>query len=89
MDRVVHNPLQQNQLIYEYQSGFLPLCSTVYQFIEIYNSIVNSLEKDANCFVFCDFSKAFDKICHRGLLHKIEAYETTENLLINYLHQRR
>ena len=29
---------------------------------KIYNSILNSLEKkEAHCFVFCDFSKAFDK----------------------------
>jgi hypothetical protein len=24
--------------------------------------------KEAHCFVFCDFSKAFDKVWHRGLL---------------------
>jgi hypothetical protein len=93
MERVVYNPLQQNKLIYEYQSGFLPLHSTVHQLIEIYNCIVNSLEKkEANCFVFCDFPKAFNKVWHKDLLHKIEAYETTGNLLSwlsNYLHERR
>ena len=57
-----HNYLRQNKLIYEYRSGFLPRHSTVHQLLEIYNSILNSLEnKEANCFVFCDFSKAFDK----------------------------
>ena len=67
MERViykhVYNYLHQNKLIYEYQSGFLPKHSTVHQLLEIYNSILNSLEKkEANCFVFCDFSKAFDKV---------------------------
>ena len=65
MERVickqVYNYLHQNILIYEYQSGFLPRHSTVHQLLEIYNSILNLLEnKEANCFVFCDFSKAFD-----------------------------
>jgi hypothetical protein len=49
MERViykhVYNYLHQNKLIYEYQSGFLPKHSTVHQLLEIYNSILNSLEK--------------------------------------------
>jgi hypothetical protein len=42
--------------------------------------------------VFCDFSKAFDKVWHRGLLHKMEAYGKTGNLinwLNSYLKARR
>ena len=57
MERIVYkhvfNHLQRNKLIYEYQSGFLPKCSTVHQLIEIYNCILNSLErKEISCFVF-------------------------------------
>ena len=97
MERViykhVYNYLHQNKLIYEYQSGFLPKHSTVHQLLEIYNSILNSLEKkEANCFVFCDFSKAFDKVWHRGLLHKMKAYGITGNLINwfkSYLKARR
>jgi hypothetical protein len=67
--------------------------STVHQLLEIYNNILNSLEKkEANCFVFCDFSKAFDKVWHRVLLHKIKAYGITGNLinwLNSYLKPRR
>ena len=37
--------------------------------------------KEANCFVFCDFSKAFDKVWHRGLLHKMKAYGITGKLV--------
>jgi hypothetical protein len=86
MERVIYkhiyNYLHQNRLIYEYQSGFLPRHSTVHQLLEIYNSILNSLEnKEANCFVFRDFSKAFDKVWHQGLLHKMKAYGITGNLI--------
>jgi hypothetical protein len=48
--------------------------------------------KEANCFVFCDFSKAFDKDWHRGLLHKMKAYGITGNLIdwfSSYLKGRR
>ena len=89
----VHNYLQQNRLIYEYQSSFLPRYSTVHQLLEIYSSILISLEnKEANCFIFCDFSKAFDKVWHRGLLHKMKAYGITGNLINwfkSYLKARR
>jgi hypothetical protein len=48
----------------------------------IYNNILNSLEnKEANCFVFCDFSKAFDKVWHQSLLHKMKAYGIPGNLI--------
>jgi hypothetical protein len=54
----VYTHLVDNNLIYKYQSGFLPKHSTVHQLLELYNSILNSLEKkEFSCFVFCDFSK--------------------------------
>ena len=87
------NYLHQNKLIYEYQSGFLPKHSTVHQLLEIYDSILNSLEKkEANCFVFCDLSKTFDKAWHRRLLQKMKAYGITGNLVNwfnSYLKARR
>jgi hypothetical protein len=38
-------------------------------------------KKEANSFVLCDFSKAFDKVWHRGLSHKMKAYEITGNVI--------
>ena len=43
------------------------------------------------CFVFCDFSKAFDNVWHRGLLHKLKAYGINGNVLDwfhSYLNER-
>ena len=86
MERIVYkhvyNHLVNNSLIYKYQSGFLPKHSTVHQLLELYNSILNSLEKkEFSCFVFCDFSKAFDKVWHKGLIHKMNSYGIQANLI--------
>jgi hypothetical protein len=87
MERIVYkhvyNHLHSNKLIYEYQkSGFLPKHSTVHQLIELYSTILNSLEnKEFSCFVFYDFSKAFDKVWHNGLIHKMNSYGIRGNLL--------
>jgi hypothetical protein len=41
-----------------------------------------SLEnREVMCTVFCDISKAFDKVWHRGLLKKLKAYGISGNLL--------
>ena len=60
---------------------------------ELYNSILNSLEqKEISCFLFCDFSKAFDKVWHRGLIHKMNSYCIKGPLIKwfeNYLYQRK
>jgi hypothetical protein len=54
----------------------------VHQLLEIYSSILISWEnKETNCFIFCDFSKAFDKVWHRGLLHKMKAYGINGNFI--------
>ena len=97
MERVVYkhvyNHLQSLKLIWEFQSGFLPKHSTVHQLLEMYNLILNWLErKEMSCFVFCDFLKAFDKVWHRGLLHKLKAYGINVNLLDwfhHYLNERK
>jgi hypothetical protein len=53
--------------IYKYQSGFMRGHSTVHQLIEIYHNICLSLEnREVMCTVYCDISKAFDKVWHRG-----------------------
>jgi len=56
------------------QSGFLSGHSTVYQLIELYHGIVSALDSGNECcMVFCDLSKAFDRVWHRGLLYKLNS----------------
>jgi hypothetical protein len=57
--KTVYNYLVRNKLIYEYQSGFLPKHSTIHQLLELYNSILNSLEKK-NLVIF--YSVTFPKL---------------------------
>ncbi len=69
----IHNHLHCNHLIYKQQSGFLPGHSTVFQLIDIYNQICKSIDENQHtCIVFCDISKAFDRVLHAGLLLKLE-----------------
>ena len=88
----VHNYLLSNSLIYKYQSGFLPGHSTVHHLIEVVHHTCLALENQKiNCQVFCDISKAFDRVWHRGLIHKLKKYGIKGNLLAwfeNYLYMR-
>ena len=70
-------------MISENQSGFTPGDSTIYQLISITSNIYESL--------FLDISKAFDKVWHDGLIHKLKCNGISGNLLNvleNYLHHR-
>ena len=69
----MYNHIFENELLYKYQSGFLPGHSTVHHLIELVHNTCLSLENhEANCQVFCDISKAFDRVWHRRLIHKLE-----------------
>ena len=96
-ERVVYKYLYNffitNSLLYKFQSGFLTGHSTVHQLIEIYNNICSSLnEKHNTCIVFCDISKAFDKVWHKGLIIKLRGYGVDGSMLEwieSYLSNRR
>ena len=49
--------------------------------LEIYHIIIENLDKEKDIkFIFCDVSKAFDKVWHRGLLYKLKKYGINGNL---------
>ena len=96
MERVVYKHLynffHSNNLIYKLQSGFLSGHSSVFQLIDIYNQMCQSFDsKQYTCMVFCDISKAFDRVWHTGLLFKLEQNGIKGDLLkwiSNYLSER-
>ena len=60
------NFLLDNNLLYKYQSFFLPHHSTVFQLIDIFQNICQAFDNNTfSCIVFCDVSKTFDRVWHR------------------------
>jgi hypothetical protein len=88
----MYNYFLENNLIYKYQSGFLPNHSTTFQLVDIFHHICQSFDnKQYSCMVFCDISKAFDRVWHKGLLFKLQENGITGKLLkwiSNYLNNR-
>ena len=91
--KYIYNHLSKYKLLYSLQSGFLPHHSTTHQLIELYHNVLMAMENNEyTALVFCDFSKAFDRVWHRGLLFKLEKYGLTGNVLLwlkDYLSNRK
>ena len=85
--------LKCNNLLTSSQSCFIPGDSTTYQLLCLYNDMCRALDKGSMAqALFFDISKAFDKVWHRGLLHKLEAIGIRGTLLHwfkDYLKDRR
>ena len=80
MEKAVYDKLytflSANFLISKWQSGFLPGYSTVTHLIEIYHHFCEALSEGKEIrVIFCDISKAFDRVWHTGLLFKLEKME--------------
>ena len=91
--KYLFNFLSCYKIITNLQSGFMPGDITVNQLIYITNDIAKALDfgKEIRV-VFCDISKAFDRVWHEGLLHKLEKYGIRGELLKwfkSYLSERR
>ena len=74
--------LHSNNLLSDNQSGFRPGDSTINQLLSITHDIYVSFENQSETrAVFLDISKAFDKVWHEGLLHKLNCSGVDGNLL--------
>ena len=70
----LYNHFRDNNLLSSLQSGFIPGDSTVNQLIYLYNVLCQALDSGKGVrAVFCDISKAFDRVLHAGLLLKLQA----------------
>ena len=64
--------LLRNHLLSDHQFGFLPGRSTTQQLLHIVSEFTKAQGQKQNAAaVFLDFEKAFDKVWHPGLLHKL------------------
>ena len=87
LERIVHkhifNFFHENNFISSFQSGFVPKDSTVNQLTYIYHTFSKALDdgKEVRA-IFCDISKAFDRVWHKGLLFKLERSGISSSLLL-------
>ena len=67
--------MKRNNLFSNKQFGFLDGRSTVLQLLVVLDKWTKTIDegRSIDC-VYCDFKKAFDKVPHKRLLHKIEGY---------------
>ena len=97
LEKVVHkhlfNYIRDHEILSALQSGIIPVDSTVNQLVAIYNAFCKSIgEGKEVCAVFCDISKAFDRVWHIGLLFKLESIGVSDSLLLwfkSYLADRK
>ena len=80
MERRIHkhpyNYISRNNLLTPFQSGFIPGDSTTSQLLHIYHTFCEAVDNGKEVRVeFCDISKAFDRVWHKGLLYKLAAWE--------------
>jgi hypothetical protein len=55
--------------------------STVYQLLEMYHRVCQNLdERLSTILIFCDISKAFDRVWHEGLIKKLKSYGISGDL---------
>jgi hypothetical protein len=95
MERCIHNIIFNitKMDIKPNQHGFMEKRSTTTQLLEFYNKVHKNLETNKQYDVaFLDLSKAFDRVPHRLLLHKLKTFGYCGSLLKwfeNYLSYRR
>ena len=78
----IFSHLKQHNILCDQQHGFRSGRSCETQLIITINDLAKSLDEGTQTdVIFLDFSKAFDKVCHKYLLHKLYHYGIHGNLL--------
>ena len=97
MEKIVHkhvfNFFSTNNVITSLQSGFVPGDSNANQLVDIYDTFSKALDDGLEArAVFCDISKAFDRVWHKGVSLKLKSVGLSGSLLgwfQNYLSDRK
>ena len=70
-----------NNLLHTLQSGCMPGHSTTHQLFHLYHVFSEALDhKQKGSLVFGDISKAFDRVWHAGVIHKLNYFGITGEL---------
>jgi hypothetical protein len=73
--KYVHNFVLLNNIITSNQSGFTFGDPAINQLVNISNDFGRALDSGKEIrVVFCDISKSFDRVWHKGLLFKLKQY---------------
>ena len=85
--------LEKCSLFSDFQYGFRPSQSTAYFFAVVSDSIARAFKRSgATRAVALDISKAFDRVWHAGLFHKLKSYGISGQmfgLISSFLSNRR
>ena len=84
--------LEDHQIIHSSQHGFRPCRSCLTQLLNHLESVINILETSQNAdVIYLDLSKAFDKVNHDILIHKVQLSGISDKILNwikNFLNDR-
>ena len=81
------NYLSLKEKVYSTQHGFRPGHSCLSALLDVFDNIMHMLDSNSSVdMVYLDFSKAFDKVHHGILLHKLRAVGITGNVGIWLFH---
>ena len=91
--KYLYNYITVNGILTPLQSGFRHGDSTTNQLLHTYHTICEAVDKDKELrAVFCDISKAFDRVWHKGLLFKLRTIGCSDSIVnwfLGYLSNRR
>ena len=74
----IHDHMISNALYSDKQFGFINARSTTFQMLHVLDTWTKILDQGGTLdVIYCDFMKAFDKVPHERLLHKIQQYGIT------------
>ena len=82
-----------NNLLTNLHHGFVPGKSCRSNLLSVLNILKDAMEHNLEVdLVYLDFAKAFDPVSHRKLIHKLEKYGISDQLLLwikSFLSNRR
>ena len=96
LETIIRNSMVEfmvsNNLLSDYQFGFVKGRSTTLQLLNVLNDWTNSLEnKFATDCIYLDYQKAFDSVPHKRLISKLQSYKFNPVIISwieNYLQDR-